>query len=94
MGTWGAGGGVLGRRRRCARAGFAVRGGARRQLRGCAARVFHVKHDVYRVAVDAGEWQCMLKAGRPEVDRLETRLVRNEPVINELAGVRRSMAEV
>mgnify|MGYP000401165313 CR=1 FL=1 len=35
----------------------------------------------------------MLEVGRPEVDRLETRLVRNEPVINELAGVRRSMAE-
>ena len=58
----------------------------------CAGCVFHVKHDVYRVAVDAGEWQCMLKAGRTEVDRLETRLVRSEPVINELAGVRRSRA--
>ena len=59
----------------------------------CAACVFHVKHDVYRVAVDAEEWQCMLEVGRPEVDRLETRLVRNEPVINELAGVWCSRAE-
>ena len=67
LGCWGwdAGDGVLGRRRRRARAGFAVRGGARRQLcevrqhrgrrlRGVcvarAARVFHVKHDVYHVA--------------------------------------------
>ena len=65
LGAGGAGGGVLGRRRRCAWAAFAVRGGARRhlcevrqhrgrRLRGvCVARaacVFHVKHDVYRVA--------------------------------------------
>ena len=62
LGTWGAVGGMLGRRRRRARAAFAVRGGARwqlcevrqhrgRRLRGArAARVFHVKHDVYRVA--------------------------------------------
>ena len=73
LGTWGAVGGMLGRRRRRARAAFAVRGGARRQLcevrqhrgrrhRGgsCvaraarAARVFHVKHDVYRGAVAGG----------------------------------------
>ena len=58
LGTWGAVGGMLGRRRRRARAAFAVRGGARRQLcevrqhrgrrrRGvCVARVFHVKHGV------------------------------------------------
>ena len=72
LGAWGAGGGmlgrrwhcgwVLGRRRRRARAAFAVRGGARwqlcevrqhrgRRLRGvCVACVFHVKHDVYCVA--------------------------------------------
>ena len=59
---WDVGVWVWGRRRRRARAAFAVRGGARRQLcevrqhrgrrrRGvCVARVFHVKHDVYRVA--------------------------------------------
>ena len=35
----------------------------------------------------------MLEVDRPEVDRLETSLVRNEPVINELAGVRRYRAE-
>ena len=52
LGTWGAVGGMLGRRRRCARAGFAVRRGG--WVLGCNAKYSAIEADGAEVMAARG----------------------------------------